>query len=158
MRFPVRFFVFAVAAAALAALPAVSGASVRSSARASLLHEINRVRVAHGLRPLAYDRTLERAAQAHTDDMARRGYFAHGNLGARMIRFHVRGPIAGENLAWGSGPYGSAEEIVREWLASPAHRANLLRPGFRRIGLGETRTTFEGEADAEVVTADFAGK
>jgi uncharacterized protein YkwD len=75
-----------------------------------------------------------------------------------MVTFHVRGPVAGENLAWGSGPYGQAQEIVQEWLASPEHRANLLRPGFSRIGIGIVRGTFLGNAGATVVTADFAGR
>jgi uncharacterized protein YkwD len=37
------------------------------------------------------------------------------------------------------------------------HRANLLRPGFNRIGIGAARGTFHGLPDALVVTADFAG-
>jgi uncharacterized protein YkwD len=41
------------------------------------------------------------------------------------------------------------------WLASPGHRANLLRPGFRRLGLGIATGSFPGQAGATVVTADF---
>ena len=89
--------------------------------------------------------------------MLRRDYFAHGNFPGRMAAFHVRLRTAGENLAWGSGPYGQAGEVVREWLASPEHRANLLGTGFSRIGIGLARGTFLGTGDATVVTADFAG-
>ncbi len=46
---------------------------------------------------------------------------------------------------------------MKAWLASPGHRRNLLRPGFRRVGLGELRTSFQGVTGATVVTADFAG-
>jgi len=44
------------------------------------------------------------------------------------------------------------------WMASPEHRANLLRPGYRTVGVGATRGTFQGYAHALVVTTDFAGR
>jgi uncharacterized protein YkwD len=44
------------------------------------------------------------------------------------------------------------------WLASPPHRANLLRPGFRTVGVGVARGTFQGYAGALLVTTDFAGR
>jgi uncharacterized protein YkwD len=86
--------------------------------------------------------------------MLRRGYFAHGSLAARMQASHARGPLFGEDLAWGPA---DAAWVVTQWLASPEHRANLLRPGFRRVGVGTVRGTFGGYSGALVVTADFAG-
>jgi uncharacterized protein YkwD len=44
------------------------------------------------------------------------------------------------------------------WLASPSHRANLLRPGFTRVGLAASVGAFDGHADVTVVTADFGGR
>ena len=38
-------------------------------------------------------------------------------------------------------------------LASPEHRANLLRPSFRRVGIGALQGTFLGHRGARVVTA-----
>jgi uncharacterized protein YkwD len=69
----------------------------------------------------------------------------------------VTGRIAGENLAWGTGTSGTARGIVAAWLASPEHRANLLRPSFVRVGISEIVGTFRGYSGAHVVTADFAG-
>ena len=89
--------------------------------------------------------------------MLHRNYFAHGAFAGRMAVFHVQGRRAGENLAWGTGPYSQARAIITEWLASPEHRANLLSPGFSRIGIGLVRGSFQGTAGATVVTADFAG-
>jgi uncharacterized protein YkwD len=103
------------------------------------------------------DRTLARAARSHSLEMLRGDYFSHGDFHGRMVAFHVSGTFAGENLAWGTGAYGEAGTVVKEWLASPAHRANLLRPGYRRIGIGLARGTFQGSGGATVVTADFAG-
>ena len=68
------------------------------------------------------------------------------------------GPTYGENLAWGTGPYATARQVVRGWMGSPGHRANLLRPGWNRIGLGALKGTFGGYAGATVFTADFAGR
>jgi len=42
-------------------------------------------------------------------------------------------------------------------MASAGHRANLLRPGWTRIGIGSRLGTFHGYTGATVVTADFAG-
>ena len=48
--------------------------------------------------------------------------------------------------------------LVRSWMNSPGHRANLLRSGWKRIGLGIARGTFQGYPGASIVTADFAGR
>jgi uncharacterized protein YkwD len=90
-------------------------------------------------------------------DMLQRNYFSHGSVAERLRSFGVRGPRLGENLAWGVGTAGEARRIVKLWLASPGHRANLLRRGFRRIGVGAVVGPFAGYADVHVVTADFAG-
>jgi uncharacterized protein YkwD len=140
-----------------AALAAPASAATRSSAETSLLREMNSARAAYHLAPLRADATLQRAARSHSADMIRRSYFAHGDLGARMRRFHVAGTFSGENLAWGVGTRAAARTIVAEWLASPEHRANLLRPGFRRVGVASLVGSFSGYAGAAVVTADFAG-
>jgi uncharacterized protein YkwD len=126
-------------------------------AEARLLHDLNQVRAAHGLAPLRYDPNLQRAARAHSRDMLLSQIFQHGAFGARMLQFDVRGTLTGENLAWGNGAFGTASGIVRAWLASPEHRANLLRPGFTRIGIGDLVGPFLGYTGAHVVTADFAG-
>jgi uncharacterized protein YkwD len=137
--------------------PAFAGTNV-SRSELSLLRAVNAARGSYHLAPLRVDAALTRAARAHTAEMVRTNVFAHGAFSARMRLFHVRGPVTGENLAWGSGPYGTAHSIVQMWLNSAPHRANLLRPGFRRIGIGAMIGSFQGESGATVVTADFAGR
>ena len=149
-----RFLVLAAAALVLA--PTSSAAGLTRS-EASILREMNRVRAAHGLGSLRPDSRLETAARAHSREMIRTGSFAHGAFGRRMLQFKVQGSFAGENLAWGVGDRGTARGIVAAWLASPGHRANLLRPSFRRVGIGALVGSFRGFAGANVVTADFAG-
>jgi uncharacterized protein YkwD len=138
-------------------LAPAAGAATRTSAVNSLLQAVNRTRTAHGLQPVKLDTTLVRAARAHSAEMLRGNYFSHGDFHSRMVAFHVRGPHAGENLAWGNGSYAQPSMIVAEWLASPDHRANLLHPGFTRIGIGLATGTFLGNGGSTVVTADFAG-
>ena len=127
-----------------------------SRSERTLLGAVNDVRTAHNLPPLRIDATLVRAARAHSATLIRRNVFAHAPLD-RLARHGVRGPLYGENLAWGRGHRATARGIVSGWLASPGHRANLLRPGWTRIGIGSRTGTFLGYAGATVVTADFAG-
>ena len=124
----------------------------------SLLTVMNQVRMAHGLRPLHGDRRLARAARAHSWKMLRRGSFFHGAFNARIRSVGVRAPRVGENLAWGTGRLSRARAIVRMWLASPSHRANLLHPGYRMVGVGALRGTFDGCSGALMITTDFAGR
>ncbi len=142
--------------ALLVAAPAV--AAPMSPGERGVLAEMNRVRAAHGLAALRHDAALHRAARSHSRSMVARNLFSHGNFAARMRSFGVRGPRLGENLGWGTGGAASPRAIVQAWLASPAHRANLLRPGFRRVGVGAIIGTFAGASGARVVTADFAGR
>ena len=88
--------------------------------------------------------------------MLRRHYFAHGNFGARMSAFHVRGTLFAENLVWSSGVM-SANAAVAQWLTSPPHRQNLLDPQLRRVGVGTPVGAFGGFGTATMITADFAG-
>jgi uncharacterized protein YkwD len=147
--------IFALAALLLV-LPTTAVAGL-TRAESALLREINHVRAAHGLRPLAPETHLERAANAHTREMVRSNIFAHGAFVTRLLEFNVNASTAGENLAWGTGSLGSARGIVAAWLASPDHRANLLGRSYRRVGVGELVGTFQGCSHARVVTADFAG-
>jgi uncharacterized protein YkwD len=153
----------ALSAALLALLltagaPAATDATSQAQREASLVEVVNGVRSAHGLRPLAVDPTLRRVARRHSLTMLRRNDLAHGAFAARLAAVGARGPAFGENLAWGVGSQATARAIVRAWVASPSHRANLLRPGFRRIGIGSQIGDFAGHPGATVVTADFAGR
>ena len=138
-------------------LTSTAGATGLSQREASLLSVVNGVRASHDLQPLAVDSRLVRAARGHSATLLRHDIFTHGDFAERIRRSGARGPRFGENLAWGAGPHAAARAIVRNWLASPGHRANLLRPGFRRIGIGALTGSFGGNR-ATVVTADFAGR
>lgn len=146
------FVTVLLAGAAAAAAPAQP-----TGPEAELLRALNQARAQYGLAPLHVDAALERAARAHSRRMLRTGSFGHGNLVRRLTSFGARGPAIGENLAWGVGPPATTAGVLQGWLASPSHRANLLRAGFRRVGIGRAVGTFHGYGGAALITADFAG-
>ena len=150
----------AAVATALTMAGAADAASTTSltQAESSLLSAMNSVRAAHGLQPLRADARLERAARGHSSYMLRTGTFSHGAFARRIRQVGVRSPRIGENLAWSSGSLGAAKQIVSMWLASPEHRANLLSPGYRLVGVGALRGSFDGQSNALMVTTDFAGR
>lgn len=147
----------AVAVTALCALVAPSAPSAAGSGPYAVLEEVNRVRAEHGLRPLQRDPRLARAARRHVNDLLRRNVFEHGDVEGRLRGVGAQGPLFGENLAWGPGSLG-AGRIVRLWMESSPHRRILLRPGWRRIGIGIADGTFSGYPGSRVVAADFAGR
>jgi uncharacterized protein YkwD len=116
--------------------------------KAATLCLLNRQRAAHDRRKLRPNRRLARAARAHARDMVRRDYFSHTAPGGvsfvdRILRQdYVRprqGWALGENLAWGSYRLATPKAIVRSWMRSPGHRANILSRRFREIGIGVVR-------------------
>ncbi|MEV6959957.1 CAP domain-containing protein [Streptomyces sp. NPDC051207] len=98
----------------------------------------NRERAAAGLPPLAVDPLLTTAAQAHSADMVARDFYSHTSPDGRRPgdRAAAAGSprrSVGENIACGQR---SPAEVVRGWMNSPGHRANILGPGFTHIGVG----------------------
>jgi uncharacterized protein YkwD len=98
----------------------------------------NAERAAQGLAPLAVDAPLTTAAQAHSDDMVARAFYSHTSPdGSRpWDRAATAGSsrrTIGENIACGQR---SPAEVVRGWMNSPGHRANILKPDFTHIGIG----------------------
>ena len=124
---------------------------------ASILSAMNAVRAEHGLAPLRVDSRLEGAARRHSRRMLRTGTFFHGAFVARIRGAGVRAPRIGENLAWAQGGLSLARTIVNLWLASPAHRANLLHAGYRTVGVAAPRGPFAGHPSVSMITTDFAG-
>jgi uncharacterized protein YkwD len=142
---------------AVASLMLAAPASAALTSR-DLLHVMNETRAQNGLAPLVANRPLARAARSYSQQMLAGGFFDHRNFVERMLRFGIRGPYVGENLAWGAGDSASSDVIVARWLASPAHRKNLLHPRFKAVGLGFATGAFDGVDGATLVTAEFSGR
>jgi len=172
-----KTFASAVAALALvAALAAPAGAHVDGSQRAvrtkaalasQMLGDVNRLRRSHGLGALRLSPKLNAAAAQHSREMARVGYFSHDSANGsafwrRVQRYYPssgrRYWSVGENLLWAS-PDVDAAGALKMWLASPEHRANLLKGDWREIGLSAVHVpsapgVYHG-LQVTIVTADF---
>jgi uncharacterized protein YkwD len=118
--------------------------SERTIVRATLCL-LNKQRHAHHMRGLKLSKRLGHAAEGHSAEMARVHYFSHdsrsgGSFLDRIRRAgylkHARRWSVGENIAWGTGQLSTPRSIVRAWMHSPGHRANILQRSFRQIGIG----------------------
>jgi uncharacterized protein YkwD len=133
-----------VVGACSAAHTAVHRGTIRP-ARDATLCLLNRVRARHGLSRLRLNAKLAHAARRHSRDMVRHRYFAHDSLNGRSPFDRMRATHyvprnaswwLGENIGWGSGPLAQPAALVRAWMHSPPHRANILSRHFRDIGIG----------------------
>ena len=152
----------------VAASATTAHASKRQIVRATLC-QLNRTRAHHGLGRLRLNKKLAKAARRHARDMARRNYFAHDTLGGgsfvdRIRRVgYLRGAfrwVVGENLAWGSRGFSRPRVIMRMWMKSPGHRANILNASFREIGIGVAydAPVRHGGRPAGTYATDFGAK
>lgn len=94
-----------------------------------------------GLPALKENAQLSKVARLKSQDMANKGYFSHqsptyGSPFQMMQSFGLRFSSAGENIAYGQR---TPEEVVRAWMNSPGHRANILSRSYTEIGVGLAR-------------------
>jgi uncharacterized protein YkwD len=132
-----------------------------------VLTQINTIRAHRGLARLRLSTQLNNAANAHSLEMARLGYFSHSSSNGtafwkRIARFYpargFRYWAVGENLLW-SSPYVTASDAMKMWMASPEHRRNLLTAQWRDIGLSavhvQTARGVYGGREVTIITSDF---
>jgi uncharacterized protein YkwD len=107
--------------------------------------------------------SLKRSAALKIDAMDRCDAFTHTPCGNAMARPMQRSGYArgcysvGENLAWvtvGVTP----RQVVKAWLASPAHRANLLDRRFRDTGVASRVVTLGEAGQAELWVQHFGDR
>jgi uncharacterized protein YkwD len=116
------------------------------SVRAATLCLVNEERARFGEPALLPSNPLASAAAEHSRDMDARDYFEHVSPGGQTLLMRVRssgfvpnghvGYTLGENIAWGTLWLASPRSIVKAWMASPGHRANILDRSFRYTGIG----------------------
>jgi uncharacterized protein YkwD len=152
-------------AAQASAAPTAAAVAAAPALERSIIEELNDVRAEAGLAALSAAESLDAAAQAHGRSMLTGGFFAHESPGGerswdRISRFYPRSADwrVGENLHWRAGRVG-ARAVVRAWLDSPPHRAVMLSPLFREIGVAALKArraagVFGGRT-VTVVVADF---
>jgi uncharacterized protein YkwD len=94
----------------------------------------NRERTSRRLRPLVLSTCADGYADSWAASLSRAGALSHQPLRPILTACRARG--VGENVAYGNV---TPEQLVAMWMASPGHRANLLKPEFTHIGVGPFR-------------------
>ncbi len=113
----------------MASLPANAASATASN---PFVSKVNEARVSHGLTKLKASTSLRRSSRGYARWMLRRNYFGHRASIQASKRFTLRGEV----LARMRTSKPTATQIVNAWLDSPAHRAVLLNPRYRYIGVG----------------------
>ncbi len=107
-----------------------------------LFNAINGQRVQNGESPLAADGCVTYVAQLRSNDMATRNYFSHTSpdgTGAfdLLDAYGVPHGWAGENLARNNYPDDQSVGVaIRDLMASPGHRDNILSTNYTALGVG----------------------
>lgn len=102
-----------------------------------LFNRVNARRDARGCRLLRLNSALVRAARSHSSLMASRREFSHrvageSSFATRITRAgYTRWRIIAENLAYGQA---TPRAVVRAWVRSRGHRANLDNCRLRDVG------------------------
>lgn len=99
---------------------------------------VNAERAKANLTPLKHNWQLSRVARYKSQDMIDKNYFSHqsptyGSPFNMRKNFGIKYMAAGENIAYGQR---TATEVMKGWMNSPGHRANILSKNYSEIGVG----------------------
>jgi uncharacterized protein YkwD len=127
------------------------------TANEAILCLVNGERAVESLPPLTQNPQLDKAASGMAARMVSEHFFSHDTPDGKNVVDRVQPTgyipsggdwVVGENLAWGSGALSTPQAIVNGWMNSPGHKANVLAPDYKDIGLaaamGSPTTTNSG--------------
>jgi uncharacterized protein YkwD len=156
------------AAAACADADLVPAADNLDRVEAATLCLINRERRAAQLVALRFSAALDRSAAFHSIEMVRYHFLAHEAPGHPPLLTRIRGygyfdgvadGLYAENVGAGATTNGTAHALMDAWMASPPHRANVLYPKFRKVGIAAVLAprdpAFFADYPSTVYTTDF---
>ncbi len=97
---------------------------------------VNAERAKEGLAPLTINTKVQAAAMVRAKECEQ--FFSHtrpngSSFATALKEQNVSYRSAGENIAWGQR---SPEEVMKAWMNSSGHRANIMNPNFTTIGVG----------------------
>lgn len=129
-----------------------TGCTVNSVVATNLAYEeevvrlVNEQRAANQLPALVNNPALSNAARYQATDMLQDDYFSHDTMdwangqltrrcsfSERVSQYYLGWTALGENAAAGQP---IPKEVVKAWMDSPGHRANILSSNYREIGVG----------------------
>lgn len=91
--------------------------------------------------PLQWDAKLAAVARAHSEEMARKGYFSHQGLDGsmpalRVSRAGIQWRSTGENIAKSSDVFQAEAIFMNEPKFQRNHRGNILSQNYTHVGVG----------------------
>jgi uncharacterized protein YkwD len=103
----------------------------------TMLSLINQERTKRGLRHLSFSLELRDLARDYAKEMFAQGFFSHFDSEKegpfdRMDKRKILYTSAGENLALAPNVFLAHQGLMN----SPGHRANILSPDFKKVGIG----------------------
>lgn len=114
-------------------LAGIAVTALAAPAAADYASEISAFRRSHKLSPVTQDSKLAAVALAQAQAMSTSGKVSHDVGGPFSVRVaKLRKSKAAENVAAG---FLTFPETLKQWEDSPGHRANLLMPGARKVGV-----------------------
>jgi uncharacterized protein YkwD len=138
-----------------------------SSLESGVLQQLNAIRVQHHLVPLTLSARLTASSKQHSTEMGEDGYFEHSSddgtafwkrIGHWYTQVGFRYWSVGENLLW-SSPDVDPSRALDMWMHSPEHRANILSPRWREIGVSAAHFAAAPGAynglEVTIITTDF---
>ncbi|MES2006574.1 MAG: CAP domain-containing protein [Patescibacteria group bacterium] len=135
----------------------MAGQSARTFLSAVLPGEVialtNNERAKVGDAGVTENSILALAAQNKANDMATKSYFSHVGPDGKEPWAWIREAgysyrYAGENLAV---RFDQSSDVVNAWMASPTHRANIVKSIYTEIGIGVAQGTYEGQPATFIV-------
>jgi uncharacterized protein YkwD len=122
----------------------------------------NYARAQEGLAPLQLNATLNAAGQAKLKSNISCAEFSHTPCGQpfdTVFSSYVQGATSyqiGENIAWGTGSYGTPRQAMNGWVHSAGHRENILTAAYAELGIGYLPgQTFQGYDGATLWSQEF---
>lgn len=132
--------------------PPTTASSALSAYEQQVVTLVNQERAKVSLPALKVDAKLSEVAGIKSQDMKNLNTMSHdGTYGSpfdMMKHFGVTYKSAGENIAQGQT---TPEAVMKAWMNSPGHKANILSKNFTHIGVGHV-------ASGNYWTQQFIGK
>ena len=113
---------------------ATASAITRDEAAKEILRLVNIERTKAGCKPLKLSRELFRPAAIRAREITK--VFSHtrpNGLPFNSAFYGIEYNIVGENIAAGQT---SCEMVMKQWMDSPGHRANILNKKYKYLGVG----------------------
>jgi len=130
----------------------------------TMLCMVNFARAQSGEGGLEATTELAESAREKAGDILACDSFSHNACGREFSYWmrqsgYTSAPCwrVGENLAWGSGEYGTVRSIFRAWMRSPEHRANILGD-FTQTGIELRTGVLAGSPGTKVWAQHFGSR